>query len=103
MKDKKRIYKLILIAFVLILPLVKATADSKINVPISVEWMYGKEKWANSPHKANVVIEAQNDAPKPTKTSFEKSGDYIVQFNQPEFNKAGRYAVSYTHLRAHET
>ncbi len=91
MKQLKKLYKLIFMALLVVMPFLKVSAADDIRVPIYVEWMYGKEKWANSPHKTNVLIEAQNDAPKPTKTSFEKSGDYIVQFNQPEFNKAGRY------------
>ena len=91
MKYLKKLYKLIFMAVFIVIPFLKTSADSKINIPINVEWMYGEEKWANSPHKAKVVIEPQEDAPKPTVASFEYSGDYIIYFNKPNFDKVGRY------------
>ena len=91
MKTLKKLEKLILMAVVIIFPFVVSMAAEKISVPISVEWNYEGQKWANSPHNANVVIKAQNGAPQPSIKSFDYLGDYIVNFTEPNFTKAGKY------------
>lgn len=91
MKSLKKLEKLILMAMIILFPFSMAKAAEKISVPISVEWNYEGQKWANSPHFANVIIQAQNGAPEPSVSSFNYPGDYKIEFYQPNFTKAGKY------------
>lgn len=91
MKSFKKFYNLILVAIIILFPFVKSEASDKISVPIFVEWTYEGQKWANSPHKSNVVIKPQNGAPSPSVTSFDYAGDYIINFIQPELPRPGKY------------
>ncbi|WP_296140406.1 hypothetical protein [uncultured Anaerococcus sp.] len=91
MKAIKKIRNLILIAMVIIFPFLNTKAAGEIKIPISVEWFYEGQKWASSPHFANVVIEPQDGAPAPSVSSFNYPGDYKIEFTAPEFSKPGKY------------
>lgn len=75
----------------IIFPFGKSMAADKMTVPISVEWTYEGQKWANSPHKSNIVIKPQDNAPMPSVSSFDYPGDYIVYFSRPNLTKPGKY------------
>lgn len=91
MKLFKRICNLIIVAMLVLFPFISSDAANKISVPISVEWNYEGQKWANSPHKANLIIKPQGNAPAPSKDSFDYAGDYKVLFESPDFKSAGKY------------
>lgn len=91
MKVTNKVNKLILIAILVLFPFAKSFASNQISVPIYVEWTYGGQKWDNSPHFSNVLIEPLNDAPNPSVSSFDYQGNYIVEFSQPNFTKTGKY------------
>ena len=88
MKIFRRISKILILAIIVLFPFVDSDASS-VSVPISVDWYYGDEKWDQSPHMSDVIVEPINGAPS-VKDSFSGVGDLSFNF-QPEFKNPGKY------------
>lgn len=88
MKIFKRISRILILAIIVLFPFVDSYASS-VSVPISVDWYYGDEKWDQSPHRSDVIVEPINGAPS-AKDSFSGVGDLLFNF-QPEFKNPGKY------------
>lgn len=62
-------------------------ADSD-DVPISVEWYSGSEKWNDSQHNTTIqILDIQNN----TKNDYTNRGDFSIDFKHPEFKTPGNY------------
>lgn len=90
MKTIKKLRIILLMAIIVLFPFIEAQAV-RINVPISVEWYYGDDKWDDAYHRTDIKIEPLNGAPIPKEVeNFSGEGDLRLEF-APDFTGPGKY------------